>query len=609
MSSVEAERSLADSVSSGSASTVLTEQTHLDETTTQSVSGWKFRRPNRTVLTLLHLACIAVFALFICWGAQGRAPVNGDDIRVLHRLMLKRTNFQYDYLSWTRSRSHVVALLYNEFKLSGDSLERANLIWLGIYVASAFAAYFYLRMVFSPNVAVTGAIFYLCYASKFEPLTWWSAGAYTIIWTAFFGLMAAVQSKLGFRFKCLLVSAIVLSSLYIYEVFLVLVPFVSVILLAQRKRDIKKLKRADWLFSFLPLILTLIHVGTIASADKPIFLFEKSTVNKASFEARVVTGFTSALDATVGRKHTMAVKNAVHSYRDFYAKDEPALNLLLWLGIGLFVSALIYGAGATLAAAPNMVAVGENAIIGAAALFISAFIGFVSNFMVTPSRLTGIPSIGLMLLVCAVIEAVCFCARQVGGWKRSIVVAIALIAPLFTLAITIREGQAFCSFLKQAAEVDEFDQKIAKQIKALHPTVKQGDEIFVRIPRASGELTGRWRNFWSGFNSGRAFETLWYVYDVDPGTVSYSGTPYKCPAEVDRMQDVVENWAKTGIAQVYPFVVDENQHVAPVSQIVLTDSEGHKLKWLDFSKQFQHLGRDLANTQEIPVHSLPPQLH
>ncbi|MBS2004441.1 MAG: hypothetical protein JST44_23230, partial [Cyanobacteria bacterium SZAS LIN-5] len=222
--------------------------------------------------------------------------------------------------------------------------------------------------------------------------------------------------------------------------------------------------------------------------------------------------------------------------------------------------------------------------------------------------LTGIPSIGLMLLVCASIEAICFWARRTNGWKRSIVIAIAMIAPLFTLVVTVREGQAFCSLLRQAAEVDEFDLKVARQIKALHPTVKQGDEVYVRIPRATSELTGRWRNFWSGFNSGRAFETLWYVYDVDPGTVTYSGTPSKRPAEIDRMQEVVENWAKTGTEQVYPFVVDEHQNVAPVTQIVLVDLEGHRLKSLDFSKQFRHLSSTPVNTQEIPIHSLPLEL-
>lgn len=604
MSSVDADRKLADSELS---EFYLGELASVNRADGSSGGIRHTRKTKTTLLTALHLCCIAVFAIFICWGAQGKAPINGDDIRVLHRLMLKRTN-HYDYLSWTRSRSHVVALLYDEFKLAGDSLERANLIWLGIYVASGFAAYFYLRMIFSPNVALTGAIFYLCYASKFEPLTWWSAGAYTIIWTAFFGLMAALESKLSFRTKCLLVSAIVFSSLYIYEVFLVLVPFISAILLAKRMRETRKLKRSDWLLALLPLILTVIHVGTLASADKPIFLFEKSTVDKAPFEARLTSGFTSALDATVGRKHALHVKNAVHAYRDFYAKDEPVLNVLLWTGIGLFLLALIYGARTTLVYAPNMVAVGENAIIGAVALFISAFIGFVSNFMVTPSRLTGIPSIGLMLLVCAAIELICFLARRTTGIKRRILVAIALVAPLLPLVVAAREGQAFCSLLKQAGEVDEFDLKIAKQIKVFHPTVNAGDEIYVRIPRASNELVGRWQNFWSGFNSGRAFETLWYVYDVDPGMVTYSGTPYKRPGEIDRMQDVVENWAKTGVKQVYPFVVDEHQTVAPVTQIILTDLDGHKLKALDFSPQFRHLSPCPENTQEIPIHSLPTQL-
>lgn len=565
-------------------------------------------KTQRSLLTALHLFCIAAFAMFLCWGAQGKAPVNGDDIRVIHRIMLKKTNLEYDYLAWTRSRMHTVALLYEEYKLAGESLEKGNLIWLGIYVASAFAAYVYLRKVFNPTVALTGAIFYLCYSSKFEPLTWWSAGAYTVIWFAFFGLLGALESKLGYRTKCVVVSSIILLSLYIYEVFTVLVPFISLILLMRRNREIGCLKKQDWLFACSPIIVLIIHVATLASATSPIFLFESSTVGKAPFAQRLTAGFTSALDATVGPKHNVAVKKAGHVYRQFYSKDEPMLNTLLWGAIGLFVVALLAGAKGSFSSPTNLVTVGETALLGGIALFISAFIGFVSNFCITPSRLTGIPSVGLMLLVCVALQLLFAYSRSVIGWKKSALAVTALLAPLLVLAWSVREVQAFSGLLKQAGEVDDFDLKLGKRIQALHPVPVSGDEIYVRMPLAYSESIGRWKNFWSGFNSGRGFETLWYLYGVEPGVMNFTCTPFKYPGEDSRMQVIVENWAKTGRTKVYPYFVDDHQNVFPIPKIVLTDIQGHELKTLEFSKQFADYQGKMAETQRIPIFKLPAGL-
>jgi hypothetical protein len=564
------------------------------------------RFSHRAWLTLLHLICIGVFAAFLCWGQSGSAPINGDDVGVLQRTMLQHTDYHYDYLTWTRLRLHVVGLLNCEYHLAGNSIETANLIWLAVYVLSAFASYAYLRKVFNPTVALTGAIFYFCYSSKYEPLTWWSAGAYTLIWLGFFGLMYALESKLPYRAKVLLISVIVGLSLYIYEVFLVLVPLIAAILLFRRKREVSKLRKSDWLFAALPIVVVLVHLGTLATAPEPIFSPSKGARGSASLVERVTTGFTSAIDATVGPLHHEMMKRSARVYKDYYQIEDPVLNRILIAGMAIFILSLILGVRASTMATPNLVTVTETALIGAVALLVSAFIGFISNYCVTPSRLTGIPSIGLMLLLCAILESIYVISRRCSSKWKFIMTVVATALPMVALVVSMREAKAFHSLLKQAAEVDKFDLDVARKIKSLHPVAHRGDEVFVRMPKAPGEVIGRWQNFWSGFNSGRAFETFWYLYDVPAGYMDFRYSRYKAGCENEMMQEVVDKWSEKGTtSQVYPFFVDANRRVMPITEIILTDVRGNQLKKLDFSQQFRGCKGVADLSQTIPITKLP----
>ncbi|CAN5170388.1 hypothetical protein BH10CYA1_BH10CYA1_38860 [soil metagenome] len=563
---------------------------------------------NKLLVTLVHLLCIASFAAFLTWGLQGKVPINGDDIRVTRRMALHRINYKYDYLKWTGYRYHVIGLLNGELQLAGNSIEKANLLWLSIYVASAFACYAYLRKVVTPSIAMSGAVFYLCYCSKFEPLTWWSAGGYTIIWLTFFLLMRLLESKLPFRTKAVAVTLVTWASLYIYEVFTVLIPLFSLLLLLRQKRKNGLLRKSDWLYASLPMIALTIHIATLASVSEPIYNLDPATVNKIPISERVAAGFSSALDATIGPKHNAIVKHASHSFRHFVLKEQPILRVLMWTSICLFIAGIAIGTTWTFAEAPSAVTVGEHALIGATALFVSAFIGFVSNFCVTPSRLTGIPSIGLMILMCTALEALLLIARRTTGWKKYAAVTTCTVGLVLVLLGTVREGQAFNSLLRQAGEVNDFDMRIARKIQALQPFASKGDEIYVRMPRAQSEVGGRWTNFWSGFNSGRANETLWYLYDVPPGDIIFNCSPYRCGGENDRMQQIVEGWSSRGIRTVAPFYVDDNGDAFAINRLDLTDSKGRVLKSLDFSSKFSHLPDTAKVSQSIPINSLPAQL-
>lgn len=556
--------------------------------------------------TLLHFICIGSFALFMFWGLEGKTPVNGDDVHVVQIANHPPAQYQYDYLSWTRARRHVVDLLCAEYKLAGKSLETANLIWLSLYVASAFACYLYLRKVFSPVVALTGAVAYLTYSSKYEPLTWWSAGAYTVIWLTFFGLLRLLESHVSFRVKSVLTAAVVLASMYIYEVFTCLVPVFSALLLMQRKRETHRLTRSDWMFASLPMVVLVIHLATLASSPKPIYSTGMTPIVRGlPLTNRIALGFTSALDATVGPKHQRIVKQAYYSYRDFYEKEQPLLKTFQWCAVALFVLGIVASAVPSIRVAPNMVVIRDQALIGAVALFVSGVIGFVSNFCITPSRLTGIPSIGLMILVCAGLETLLWFSWRSSG-PRKIATLTAIAASLVAvLSLSVREGQAFSSLLRQAGQVNAFDLKLAKKLQGMHPTPGTGDELYIRMQRSPLEVVGCWRNFFSGFNTGRANELMWFLYDVDTNSLNLTCTPEQYPGEDERMQVIVQNWAKNGLDKVFPFYIDNSQNIFPIKEIVLTDRQDHELKRINFSSKFNKFPSEKQLSQRIPILTLP----
>jgi hypothetical protein len=338
-------------------------------------------------------------------------------------------------------------------------------------------------------------------------------------------------------------------------------------------------------------------------------MLDPATVNRIPITERIAAGFTSAINNTMGPAHYSMVKQSSRAFKNFYQREEPALPVLLWTSILLTALALILSLRWSLAAEINMTTVYEHAAIGMTALLVSAFIGFVSNYCNTPSRLTGVPSIGLMISICAGLETALACVRRFKGWKKVSALFIACVLFSTVFAYSVKEAKAFTSFLRQAGEVHDVDLRLARKIKLLHPSVTKDEEIFVRTPRAAKEVAGRWTNFWSGFNSGRANESLWYLYDVDPGYFRFTCTPDRCPGEDERMQQIIEEWSKHAPNMVSPFYIDEKENVFAIETMELTDKEGRVLKSLDFSKRFVDVPREQLVTQRIPILRLPPELN
>lgn len=242
-------------------------------------------------------------------------------------------------------------------------------------------------------------------------------------------------------------------------------------------------------------------------------------------------------------------------------------------------------------------------MIGAFAFFFAASIGFVSNFCVTPSRLTGIPSIGLMIGICAILELLLFASRSSSGWKRSTIIASWCALCCGLMFWSVQEVECFSALLRQSGEVSELDLRIANKIKILRPTLGADEEIFVRMPRAKRDLNGAWTKFSSGFNSGRAFETFWYLYKDQ--SIRFNCSWQGHVAEPDRMAQVLKDWQIHGVSKVYPFLVDGNENVFAVTRIDLTDKSGKVIRSLDFSRQHSNVPDALKITQRIATSELP----
>ena len=554
----------------------------------------------------MHLVCIACFALLLTSGLEGKTPINGDDVRVIDRSLIgSEAHTNYNYFKWTQSRLHIWSVLYANYKVAGESFEKGNLIWLGIYVLSAFAAYAYLSKIVSPSVALLGAIFYLSYSSKYEPLTWWGAGAYTLIWLTFFAMLWLLESKIRFQTKTTVIALLISASMHFYEVFTLLAPVFSALLLLRRKRELGALARKEIFFGLLPTLVVIGHIAILSTASRPIFTPTTMTAEKVPMLKRVAVGFTSALDATVGPLHFKTMNNAASSWRHFYRREHRELAYIFWIAICATVVTFLASFRSTLRSTTNLVPLREHAFIGLFALFISAFIGFITNFCVTPSRLTGIPSIGLMIALCCLIEVVFCLTRRLRGGRRLGALGVACALWMLMFFWAAREVEAFSALLRQAGEVHDLDWRIANKIKALHPKFGQDEEIFVRMPRAHREEVHAWTNFFSGFNSGRAFESFWYLYKQETGTSRFSCVPAGSPGEDVRMREADQGWQKNGVNKVIPFYVDRDENVFAIKRIDYIDTRGGIIKSADFSKQHEGVPANLQVIQRIPLDITP----
>lgn len=53
------------------------------------------KRLKQKILLSMHLLCIGLFATFLVWGLEGKIPINGDDVRVIRKVVLRSVDFKY----------------------------------------------------------------------------------------------------------------------------------------------------------------------------------------------------------------------------------------------------------------------------------------------------------------------------------------------------------------------------------------------------------------------------------------------------------------------------------------------------------------------------------
>lgn len=518
-------------------------------------------------LIFLHVITLVLFAGALFWNLHGKTPINADDINIIFCHLPQRLSEQYDFLRYTQSRLHLILIYIANYRLAGGSCQLGNFIWYGLYLLAVSGCYLYLRGLFAPAIALAGALFYLCYSCKFEPLTWWSSGAYTVVWALMFPLLMLIDSRLSERWKPAVCGGLLWITLQVYEVLSLVAPILSVLFLLRAKRQ-HRLDLGQAVLCLLPVLAVAVHVTLLSTADAPIYRLRAGEgVKSPSVAVRIGSGILSAIDKTVGPRHFAMASKAQYSFA-FYSRENKILRWLFFLAVAVGVISILISLPATMEFHAQRATVIEHMFLGLGMLALSAAVGCISNVCDTPSRLTGVPAAGLVIVLCALLQiALCYTRRMGGKWRSA---ALCLFGLSGLFAWSIFEFQAFAGNLRQAEEVYDFDLRLAKKIHQLHPVLGEKEQIFVRMPLSIRERQGVWTSFWSQFNTGRAFETLSYLYGKLPDPYCYATSPFGDPGEYFRMRENIKQWQQRG-SDIVPFQIDPWNNVRAVTAIEFYD--------------------------------------
>lgn len=539
---------------------------------------------------------ICLLNLFLFYGLSGKTPVNCDDLA--HR----EGAMQWNHVEWVQNRRYCSALLKLNYAAGGKSIEHGTQIWWMIYAISGFAAYASLLCTFSIPISLLGSLLWLSYSSKYEPLTWWAAGAYTLSWLSFFSLLPLVYSKWKLRTKSIAIAAVVYVGIHVYEIIAPITPLLGLLLLRQEQRAARRITRSALCFAILPLAVVAAHLVLMVACPGSIFQTRMPAGQQiAPINKRISKGLTTAFGETVGRAHFIAASSNVKSFERFYSKEQPGLGLIFAAALIAAGFALLVGVPFLANCALSTAELSELAGFGLGTLLFSGAISFVSNYLFTPSRLTGMPVIGLVYLLCALLQ---LCAANIGSttkWRRLSARAGVCIGICVSFAWCWLEACSLAAILRQAAEVHDFDDVISRQIVSLHPILKQEERLLVSMPLPNEQRTGRWTTFGSGYDSTRAFEPLADLYHSRPVPDLVHCIRTFSPCESEQMRRQLPELEEIGWSNVVPFYVDRAQKVFAVTAIEFTNDQDHLLKSVAFSEQHRGVSPTLTTTQAVRV--------
>lgn len=412
----------------------------------------------------------------------------GDDIFYLSKYF--RTHFinpDMNYVEIVMGRWGLIKTYTGLYEAFDYSQQAMHFLFVLIWACSGFLCFIWLRKVFNDSSAMVGAAFFLAYSGKYETIGWASAGLHIFVLCLLLLILIVFQTeRLNFGSKLIASSLLYWISLHYYEILLPLCPLPLLYLLVKRTATGKR----KFLFSSLPILISLFHVYLLSLRPKPIWIRNEGHGSTALIESMPST-LAKTFAQLLGSDHRHLIRESFRSLRWTITQNS---DLALTIGSLTILAAAIglYIFSQPPHERPEKKPIHFYLIFGSWLVFVCPLVTtpVVMGMPFAPSRLTYLPSLGITVLLTAAI----YTYSKV--WIRAAVTVVVLLE-----ALTLQ------SLFYQYSTAAAFDDDIRSRLKSFD--VKFQPHQLVAITLNHDQRFERlWKTVSSKFDNGGAQSLL-----------------------------------------------------------------------------------------------------
>jgi hypothetical protein len=429
-------------------------------------------------------ATLICSALFMFSSTDGNITVQGDDVWFISHMYVG----DQTYFGRVASRGYLTRFYSFLFDLCGASTQWTHVVWFVALAISALMLYAIPGKLLGAAPALLASLLYLGYLSKYEILTWLSAGAYGL--AALAGLLSvwiAISSRLGPWTKSILITIVNWLVVHLCEILFTAAPLYPLaVWLHNRLRGQRTTMRA-LAPTFLPLAMFLCHALLIylntPRSHHP--LWYRPQPESMGMAASLWNGFKLSLDAAVGHRHWRLLIHGLAAFYYFVPIGAwTACTGILALAGGLFV------VSSAAVVRPRKELAVPMAVAGLYLFVISPLIGFSTNTVYMPPRLLTLAGFGLSLFAGLIAAYALASGSRIVRWAISAIMLTTVCLDMVAMNSLLYEHQTAWAY----------DSRIQTQLLATRIQPRFGDTIFLSLPQHP--LRPLWKTGFSQFESG-----------------------------------------------------------------------------------------------------------
>jgi len=532
----------------------------------------------QTLLFCTSILLLIVTSVFLLYHVNYSLGYEGDDYIQTMTLFYHRDLKSFfsiyatqHYSSFVAGREYLRYFYYCFFYLCNGSLETCRIIFISLFVASAFLLFFCLRRRLSEVASTIGALFYLTYFGKYHAIIAYTTEAYIFDLLIFIVIIGILLSDTRLLIQSILVSFLLWISLHFYEVLMVTLPIYPLFWLTLQyiKKD-----KIDWrslVYSTFPFIVVGIHIFLLSLVSRPVWTRSLGDPNyvKLSILKRLLIALHNGFTTVLGGQHTYVLKHLVRNFFNIDIVEQPFLIIILLIlaGLAIFFIWLNYKQEKILPI--------SNKTSRYALLFIiaGAYLALFGPIMASvigldmPSRMTFLPSLGVAMFLAGLVDA-CYCYHR----TRQVLITV-------FLSVSIAEAIAFCDIFRQAQSAEQYDRSVINKMLSLkNVKIENGASVFLSLPRHPKSL----KKYWIWGEPGHppcmefkddAVAWIWRAYHLPIDTIKYAAAP-RYPKE--SIEPGVNKWFQqnrhAAPSKLYPFVITDNGEIKAITKIKIVNN-------------------------------------